>query len=396
MPIQVQTLSLIGAMQASTLALMLWLGVQGGSGRAASSLRLRAVALAVEGIGYGVLAAEQWVPPAVLLLGGNALNLLAQAMSVVALRMLLDRPLRLRAVAAIALAGWLGVAWFGAVQPDYRVRVLWGSLAITCNMLLNIRALHGGCRRGGPRARCMLLCICAMAIALLAWRNGMLWLGSDPPDRIGTPSATNVFYVLLAGMQPLFASLGFLLLYNEILQRELHTLARVDPLTGVANRLALGEAAERLLGAGLWRGSLGVLMLDADHFKSVNDRYGHEGGDRVLLELVTCIRRILRADDVVGRIGGEEFVVLSPGTGLRAAFALGERIRAMVERTPLQIDGETMRLTVSVGVAVAAPGERDVAAVLKRADAALYAAKRAGRNRVMSADDADVAEAPAV
>ncbi|PWK92687.1 GGDEF domain-containing protein [Fulvimonas soli] len=235
-----------------------------------------------------------------------------------------------------------------------------------------------------------------MAIALLAWRNGMLWLGSDPPDRIGTPSATNVFYVLLAGMQPLFASLGFLLLYNETLQRELHTLARVDPLTGVANRLALGEAAERLLGAGMWRGSLGVLLLDADHFKSVNDRYGHEGGDRVLLELVTCIRRILRADDVVGRIGGEEFVVLSPGTGLRAAFALGERIRAVVERTPLQIDGETMRLTVSVGVAVAAPGERDVAAVLKRADAALYAAKRAGRNRVMSADDADVAEAPAV
>ncbi|HEY8682092.1 MAG TPA: GGDEF domain-containing protein, partial [Rhodanobacter sp.] len=99
---------------------------------------------------------------------------------------------------------------------------------------------------------------------------------------------------------------------------------------------------------------------------------------------VSSIRATLRENDVIGRVGGEEFVVLSPGTDLHAALALGERVRMMVENTPLLIDGDMLQLTVSVGVAVASPAERDGAVVLQRADKALYAAKRAGRNRVMA------------
>ncbi len=385
MPLNIDTLSLISTIQAAVLALMLWTGTYGGAGRARTSLRVRAVALALEAAGWGTLAAHAYLSPSQLLLGGNALNLVAQGMGVIALRMLLNEPLRWRLVLAVGVFGWLGVAWFGLVDVNYRDRVLWGSVAITVNMLLNIEVLRGGSQPGGSRARNVLLLISVMAVALVVWRSGQLWLGGDQPNAISAPSSTNFFYVMFSGLQPLFASIGFLLLYNEILQQELYLLARIDPLTGVNNRLAIQEATTRLLARNVTqRQSLGVLMLDADHFKGVNDRFGHGGGDKVLRALVSSIRATLRENDVIGRVGGEEFVVLSPGTDLHAALALGERVRMMVENTPLLIDGDMLQLTVSVGVAVASPAERDGAVVLQRADKALYAAKRAGRNRVMA------------
>lgn len=110
-----------------------------------------------------------------------------------------------------------------------------------------------------------------------------------------------------------------------------------------------------------------------------------------------AFRATLRGTDVVGRVGGEEFVVLSSGTDLSGALQLGERIRAMVENTSLRVDGQALQLTVSIGVTTVMPLEHDSAAVLQRADQALYAAKRAGRNRVVSAlmEGDEVATRPA-
>ncbi len=383
MPLQVQFLSTISAMQALVLAGMMWAGTPGDPGPARTSLRLRAAALALEGAGWGALAMQAHLTQAQLLLGGNALNLLAQGMGVLALRMLLGVPLRRRLILAVGVIGWLGVAWFGIAQPDYRLRVLWGSAAIIANIVLSVQALRWEPQQRRSRARSVLLLVFALAAALLVWRNGQLFFSDAAPQAISQPSFINSFYVLFSGMQPLFASIGFLLLYNEVLQRELHDLARVDSLTGVGNRLALNEAAGRLIAqASRWRRPLSVLMIDADHFKSVNDRFGHGGGDKVLRDLVDSIRAALRTDDVIGRVGGEEFAVLMPDTGAAGAEALAERIRSTVECTPLVVDGHILRLTVSIGAAVARPDERDAQRVLQRADAALYAAKRAGRNRV--------------
>lgn len=391
MPMHVETLSLISALQSIVLAGMLWVGTQGGPGSARNSLRLRAAALAVESLGWMMLAVAAWLPPVELLLGGNTLNLLAQGMSVIALRMLLGVPLRWRLVLVIGVVGWLGVTWFGLIQPDYRWRVLWGSVAIMCNILLCVQAL----RCGRSWARNVLLLIFAMAALLLVWRSSQLWFGSSALAGVIEPSSVNYFYVLFAGMQPLFASVAFLLLYSEILQHELHMLARTDPLTGVNNRLALTETAERLLAvADRQRQPLGVLMLDADRFKNINDRFGHGGGDQILQALVSNVRATLRAGDVIGRVGGEEFVVLAPDTQLNDAVVLAERIRHTLECSPLLIDGHALQLTVSIGVAVALPGERDVAAIMQLADTALYAAKRAGRNRVVAAGSAQVSAAP--
>lgn len=393
MSTHIETLSLISTLQTAVLAMMLWAGAHGGAGTARRSLHLRALAFAIEAAGWGSLAASAYVPPALLLLGGNAMNLIAMGMSVIALRMLLEQPLRWRLVLAIGVIGWLGVAWFGIVQPNYFYRVLWGSVAITLNMLLNVEALTGDFRWQSSRARLILLLFCVMAVALVAWRSGQLWFGAYPPGGTSVPSPTNFFYIMLSGMQPLFASIGFLLLYNEILQGELKQLARVDPLTGVKNRLATNEMMEYLLArAARKEQSLAVLMLDADHFKSVNDRFGHAGGDKVLQAMVAGIRVCLRDSDVLGRVGGEEFVVLSPETSLSGAMTLAERIRKSVEATSMIVDGKAVQLTLSIGVTTARLAERDAEAVFERADKALYAAKRSGRNQVA----ATLADSPAV
>jgi diguanylate cyclase (GGDEF)-like protein len=170
-------------------------------------------------------------------------------------------------------------------------------------------------------------------------------------------------------------------MYNEAAQADLRRLARTDPLTGTLNRLALEEAAGRLFGRAGVPG-LAVLMLDADHFKAINDRYGHAGGDRVLAALAHGIGTRLRPGDVLGRVGGEEFLVLLPHTDLATATALAEELRAHVASQPLRLDGLAQAITVSIGVAVRDAADGDADALIRRADRALYEAKRTGRNRV--------------
>lgn len=384
MHLNVETLALINGGQALVLALLLWFAPRHGSQYAVQGLRMRAAALLVEACGDFVLAFDFKLSALTVLVVGNTFNLAAQAMTVVALRMVLSRGLRWREAIAIGVAGWLAVTYFAAAHPDYRMRVLWGSLFLSANIALNVAALWGGCGKRDTRAQCLLLWTYVLAFALLAWRNVSLWTLNTPPQGIGAPTAVNIVYVFLIGMQPLMASVGFLLLYNEILQRELHDLARIDPLTGVTNRLGLLEASEALLArARSRREPIGVLLIDADHFKSINDRFGHDDGDRVLLELVYNIRRMLRTSDLVGRVGGEEFLVLSPSVKEADLLALAERIRAAVERTSFHIGGQSYTLTVSIGAAIADPSEPDMMGARRRADTALYEAKRAGRNRVM-------------
>lgn len=383
MPVLVQSLSLLGAMQAATVALMLWLGVRSDASRAVRSLHLRASALAVEAVGYATLAFQGYLPHDFLLLGGNAFNLLAQAMSVIALRMLLNAPLRWRETIAVGVLGWAGESWFAVVQPDYPSRVLWGSVAIGCFLLLNIDALLHDRRGRWSRARYALLWIFMLSLLLLVWRNGVMWLSPTPLGSVLVPSPVNVFWVLLSGMQSLFYGLGFLLLYNELLQHELHAMARVDSLTGVPNRLALEERYAGMLPApGTAHAPFCLLLLDVDHFKSVNDRFGHDCGDKALRALTRRVRDVLRGSDMVGRLGGEEFIVLAPDLHWGAGQALAERIRAAVAAEPVLIDGYELPLTVSVGVAEAEPYERDISTTLRRADKALYVAKHGGRNRV--------------
>ena len=158
--------------------------------------------------------------------------------------------------------------------------------------------------------------------------------------------------------------------------------ALIDPLTLLPNRAAWGERLERELAHWQQRkNSLLVCMLDLDRFKSINDGYGHLAGDKVLKIVGNVLNTRLRATDFLARFGGEEFVMLLPGTPLEEGRALLDKLRAAVEQCPFHFKGERVTITVSMGVTAFQPGERsDIA--LKRADQALYRAKENGRNRV--------------
>ncbi|WP_460132457.1 GGDEF domain-containing protein [Pseudomonas sp. S1_E04] len=161
--------------------------------------------------------------------------------------------------------------------------------------------------------------------------------------------------------------------------------ALIDPLTGLPNRAAWSERLDHEINA--WHqcgNNLSLAMLDLDHFKRINDDYGHLAGDKVLKIIATVLRKRLRPIDFIARFGGEEFVLLMPDSSLSTALAVGEVLRGAVEACPFHFKGEPVTITVSMGVAQLLAGERSELA-LKRADEALYRAKAAGRNQVQPA-----------
>jgi diguanylate cyclase (GGDEF)-like protein len=166
--------------------------------------------------------------------------------------------------------------------------------------------------------------------------------------------------------------------------RELETLAMTDPLTGLLNRRAIDNvASNELKRQARYTGSpLAIGLLDADHFREINRIYLHTGGDEVLRGLAQILVTSVRSVDFVGRIGGEEFLVVAPETHLQGASVLAERIRATVERTPIRFRDQDIAITVSIGVAVAEPGMAgDYEQMKHLAAAALGEAKTMGRNR---------------
>lgn len=169
--------------------------------------------------------------------------------------------------------------------------------------------------------------------------------------------------------------------YREKLEQQ-RNKALLDPLTGLPNRAAWSErlviehARSQQVSTGLL-----LAILDLDHFKSINDTYGHQAGDKVLKIIANVLRKGLRGDDFIARFGGEEFALLMPGSDLAGGTRLLERLRAAVEQCPFHFKGERVTITMSAGVALFKPGE-NASQVLKRADQALYRAKEAGRNQI--------------
>jgi two-component system cell cycle response regulator len=162
-------------------------------------------------------------------------------------------------------------------------------------------------------------------------------------------------------------------------------MAVTDGLTGLYNRHFLNNHLTNMVRQALSDGkNLSVMIMDMDHFKMVNDTYGHDIGDRVLKQLAQIILKTSRATDLVARFGGEEFVILMPETDDNAALNGANRVREAVESTPFVIDNEggTIQKTISIGVANIHPDGDSAESIMKRADEALYSAKHGGRNQV--------------
>jgi len=160
-------------------------------------------------------------------------------------------------------------------------------------------------------------------------------------------------------------------------------LATTDSLTGIFNRRHfLSRADQEFIRSRRYHRPLSVILIDVDHFKNVNDRYGHAMGDEALKALTTKCREIMRENDLFGRFGGEEFAVVLPENDGPAAMKAAERIRRQIEKFNIEFDEKQIHITVSIGVTTLKPVDTGVESMINRADKALYRAKAAGRNCV--------------
>lgn len=272
---------------------------------------------------------------------------------------------------------------FAAIWPSPRWRV--------ATIALPLATLQFGVARSILRARAArpadymtaaLFCACG---ALAVMRFGVELLG---PGFVAEPvrGAMHVIVLVFSGILPIVGTIGFMLMCGDRLNDDLARLAMVDPLTGVYNRRTLaGMAAAAIARARRESLPLALLAVDVDHFKHINDRFGHDSGDEALRLLVAGMQASLDEHAILSRIGGEEFAVLLPDRDEEQARATAERLRQHLEQTRFAVDGQALPLHVSIGVAEIGSTLPDLAALLREADRALYAAKRTGRNRVVAA-----------
>ncbi|HEX4854310.1 GGDEF domain-containing protein [Arenimonas sp.] len=291
-------------------------------------------------------------------------------------------------------AGWL---LSGLVLLSVLISIYWGVLsADLTRRLIAISLTLGGllgysawtvfrhAERRGP-IRLVTGGVFALAAAIMVYRAAALVV--DPGLVTGVFQITHVQLLTYAvgSVLPVIATVGFLLMCTERSQRELERAARVDYLTDCYNRRAIEEQGARAMAAARRHGMpLAVLVIDIDHFKLINDELGHAAGDQALVQSVARIRAEMRAEDVLGRLGGEEFIVLMPNTDSASAASAGERIRLGFAARPLVLEEGRRAATLSIGVATLAPMDRLFSQLLQRADRAMYAAKNAGRNLVMA------------
>ncbi|MBI1887579.1 MAG: GGDEF domain-containing protein [Nitrosomonadales bacterium] len=269
---------------------------------------------------------------------------------------------------------------------DIKGRFIWGGLIYGFQMVLIARALLSDQEARAGRAWRLLFMGVVMIMLVLVLRAVLALSGISEiaqPQNAAPIHPVQILAYVAVMATALLGSIGFVLMVKECADREIMRLAMTDSLTRIPNRRALMEWAEHAMGrrSGL---PLAILMIDVDHFKRVNDTYGHQTGDEVLRRIAELLAGRLRGPDFLGRYGGEEFCVIAPDTSREGALVLAESLRGIVDATPFATAGSETALSVSIGIALCPSNvTRELKEILAEADAALYAAKQAGRNRVV-------------
>jgi diguanylate cyclase (GGDEF)-like protein len=274
---------------------------------------------------------------------------------------------------------------FGYLWPDARWRLVLGAPLLA---LLSLHVARSILMREGLRAPDYLTGGLFVVSALPMLLRAAIELMAPGPEFDPVRAFARNLFFMTGSALPLIGTIGFLLMCNDRINDELSRLAMLDPLTGVFNRRTFDLRAEiAIADAVRERMPLSLLAVDIDHFKHVNDEFGHEGGDEALRRVVALMRDALAEGQILSRIGGEEFAVLLPGADEAGASAIAERLRRHLEHSVVDVGGREIVLKISAGVATLAPGMDHLSTLLRAADRALYAAKRAGRNRIATSSD---------
>ena len=276
-------------------------------------------------------------------------------------------------------------AYFTYVQPDTRTRIVIFSLALALLAVQPVIALLAPIPGTSRRAR-IFTAVCLAGVGIVMLARAILTAAWGANEDILAPDFVQFASNLLFAVFAVLATLGVVWIEIEQLRADLARLAMIDPLTAILNRRAFMLEYERELSrCTREKVGLALAIFDIDHFKDVNDNYGHLVGDQVLRRIADTLRASLRGHDVLGRYGGEEFALLMPGADTAAAMAGTERVRLAVGERPIRVGEVSIPVTISAGVAAFGVNGSDWESLLRSADAALYEAKRGGRNRVVAA-----------
>ncbi|WP_353979547.1 GGDEF domain-containing protein [Salinicola endophyticus] len=312
------------------------------------------------------LCLQVLIAPALYLLGYSTLghlNLVCVLAYVLALR--LHRHLWVALALGVKLSAFLLLLIYGAWVTGS------ASSVVYCLLFAEVELMLADLRR-----RTKLL----LTVGLAALALGVADLPGPASPPLGFQGHLLTNFVLVAVFAMLCMVMLRMLTITDRHEYRYRRDAMHDSLTLVLNRRAIFEKASTY-----WRqqSAFAMILVDADHFKEINDNFGHTAGDAVLHHLAGVLRDALRGEDDVGRVGGEEFLLLLPETSISEALTVAERIRIRLARRPCQFGGQLMPVTLSMGVACSGEGEQ-LQSIIELADRRLYAAKSAGRNQVVS------------
>jgi diguanylate cyclase (GGDEF)-like protein len=288
-----------------------------------------------------------------------------------------------RAPAVIAALLTVG---YGVGFGSYAFRVGWSNGLLTLQMATVVYALCRAPQVTVGRWRWLLVISLLAQMVVTAWRGVLgAFYTADFPNFFA-PHLVNLVFALVANVTVVLSLAAILLAHRDEAARELQRLATVDGLTGALNRRAWLERATADLAIGArYQNPVGVLMLDLDYFKRINDKRGHDAGDRALRVFAQALQAVSRTGDMVGRYGGEEFCVLLNHADAAAVLAYDLRLRRWLAANAMPLLG--FELSYSAGFAMRAAGADTIEAMLSRADVALYRAKALGRGCTLDAQD---------
>jgi len=276
---------------------------------------------------------------------------------------------------AIIVGMALVSTWFLVVDPQYRARLMVSIAVMSWLFASHAYLVYTRGARSFAYRMAMVVLVCSVLSQVLRFATAWLFpVGTGILDN--TPQ--NLIYVISYPFMMLLTAISLVLMATDRVRAEFEHLASHDSLTDALTRRNLTEACHQELERCKRHGRMmSLLLIDIDHFKAINDQYGHQAGDQALVLFVQTVTTLLRSADAIGRLGGEEFVVVLPETTLDVAQVVAERIRRKVADLPVPES-----FTVSIGVTTNQGGDDTVEALLARADRAMYQAKQDGRNRV--------------
>lgn len=375
-PTLMATISLASLTMASVIVVVGW-------GTRREGLQLWASGMAVQAAGYLFLGLREQIDENLSILAGNTLTSLSLSLLLAAvLRFYGDAPRWALLLAPPALL----LAVLSLLLYDYSARVTVCSALFAAQTGAVVAVLYTRRRRTVGRGVWLLMAGMGAAALLMTLRASGSATGAQEPDRLLQSSLMQTATFLGTFAILLITSLGFIFMTKERADETNRLLASADPLTGAANRRSIIEALDRDVGRAIRSHQpLGLMMIDLDHFKQVNDTFGHLAGDAVLRSLMALVRQRIRSQDTVGRYGGEEFLVVLPDTTLAGVQQLAQDLCEAVAAHSVVYRGQRIGITVSIG---AFGGHLEFGdswdLLIHAADNALYRAKDAGRNCVQA------------